>query len=514
MTNTLFRKSMSYACYSCEGRTPESFKNRSHFSIREVDGFTPLHLKGSLFGRMRNALKRLSQRSSLLRNGLADVDGFTPLHLEGSLFGRMRNALKRLSQRSGLLQKGLADVTGFTLVEMAVALVLSSIILIGVMGTFILQSKAYTSTRMSTELQDNARTAFDTIAGMLTNAGFGITKSDTAPPGFAAGPALASFHDSAAFCFYYSQYTSQYYCNANGVPDTYQTATIDGTQCNQAGWTACTPYGTDSLTFAYRDPSYLGVNLNMDTSNSPITIGFNNIYPYIGLQPSDTVFLIDPTFLASALATIGPDGAVAPTAAAVNNVPLSSNQGFYNEIDSMQLYAPRFNTIMNGYSGFIQKVNVVHVYGDYSDPNHPTLMMQINGQQPIPLAEDIEDFQVQFIMDDNSTTNPDIMGSQAIPVFPSFANNYYDPTSASPPLHQNPMNINAVILTIVARSSSPSQSVATAPQLWVADHNTTSIPYPTPTLGPLANYERVTYQGIIPLPNLRTQTKLYLNSVL
>ena len=174
---------------------------------------------------------------------------------------------------------------------------------------------------------------------------------------------------------------------------------------------------------------------------------------------------------------------------------------------------------MNGYSGFVQKVNVVHVYLDYSDPNHPALMMQINGQQPIPLADNIEDFQVQFIMDDNSTTNPDIMGSQlqatqSSAKFPSFANNYYDPTSASPPLHQNPMNINAVILTIVARSANPSQSVATPPQLWVANHNTTNIPYPTPTLGPLANYQRVTYQGIIPLPNIRTQTKMYLNSIL
>ncbi len=442
--------------------------------------------------------------------------GFTPLHPEdSSLTQKTRRLSHAMPQSRSLPQNMLTDVMGFTLVEMAVALVLASLILLGVMGTFILQSRAYTATRMSTELQDNARTAFDTIAGMLTNAGFGITKSDTAPPGFTFGPALASFHDSAALCFYYRNAPSQYYtCNSNGVPDTYQTATIDGTQCNQGGWTACTPYGTDSLTFAYRDPAYLGVNLNVNATGVPINIGFTNIYPYIGLQPSDTVFLIDPTFLASALATIGPNGAVNPTAATVNNVPLSSNPGFYNEIDSMQQYASRFNTVMNGYSGFVQKVNVVHVYIDYSDPNHPTLMMQINGQMPIPLADDIEDFQVQFVMDDNSTTNPDIMGSQAIQVFPSFANNYYDPTSASPPLHQNPMNINAVILTIVARSSSPSQSVATPPQTWVADHNTTQIPYPTPTLGPLANYQRVTYQGIIPLPNLRTYTKLYLNAVL
>ncbi len=433
--------------------------------------------------------------------------GFISSHPEGTL--------SRLPKGSGLLQKGLTDVTGFTLVEMAVAMVLASIILIGVMGTFILQSKAYTATRMSTQLQDNARTAFDTIAGMLTNAGFGITKSDTAPPGFTVGPALASFHDSAAFCFYYNNAPSQYYtCNPNGVADTYQYATIDGTQCNQNGWSACTPYGTDSLTFAYRDPQYLGINLNVNTAASPYNIGFTNIYPYMGLQPSDTVFFIDPTFLASALATLGPNSSVNPTTGTVTNLSLSSNQGFYNELDSISSYASRFNTVMNGFSGFVQKVDVVHVFVDYSDPNHPTLMMQINGQQPIPLADDIEDFQVQFVMDDNTATNPDIMGTQAIPIFPSFANNYYDPTSASPPLHQNPMNINAVILTIVARSASPSQSVATPPQTWIGDHNTTQIPYPTPTLGPLANYQRVTYQGIIPLPNLRTYTKMYLNSVL
>jgi type II secretory pathway component PulJ len=413
------------------------------------------------------------------------------------------------------------DEIGFTLVEMAVALVLSSIILIGVMGTFILQSRAYTATRMSTELQSNARTAFDTIAGMLTNAGFGITKSDTAPPGFTFGPALASFHDSAAFCFYMPSASSPspyYTCNPNGTADTYLTSTMDGTQCNQNGWSSCTPNGTDSLTFAYREPNYLGINLNVNAASLPISIGFQDIYPYIGLQPSDTVFLIDPTFLASALATIGPDGAVPPTAATVTNVPLSSNKGFFNEIDSLQQYAPKFNTVVNTFSGFVQKVDVVHVYIDYTDPNHPVLMMQINGQQPIPLADDIEDFQVQFVMDDNTVANPDIMGSQlqatqSTAQFPSFLNTYYDPTNPITP-HQNPMNINAVILTIVARSDNPSQSVATAPQLWIADHNTTQIPYPPTTLGPLANYQRVTYQGIIPLPNLRTQTKLYLNSVL
>ncbi len=442
--------------------------------------------------------------------------GFTPLHPESSLTGWRKRRLPSVTPHNrNLLQHVWADVTGFTLVEMAVALVLASIILIGVMGMFILQNKAYSATRMSTQLQDNARTAFDTIAGMLTNAGFGITKSDTAPPGFTFGPALSSFHDSAAFCFYYNNAPSQYYtCNPNGVSDTYQTATIDGTQCSQNGWSACTPYGTDSLTFAYRDPQYLGVDLNVDTATSPYSIGFTNIYPYMALQPSDTVFLIDPTFLASALATVGGNASVNPTAATVGPIPLSSNAGFYNELDSINADASRFNTVMNGFSGFVQKVNVVHVYIDYSDPNHPTLMMQINGQMPIPLATDIEDFQVQFVMDDNSTANPDIMGSETIPQFPSFADNYYDPTSASPPLHQNPMNINAVILTIVARSDMPSPSVATAPQLWIGDHNTTQIPYPTPTLGPLANYQRVTYQGIIPLPNLRTYTKLYLNSVL
>jgi len=399
---------------------------------------------------------------------------------------------------------------GFTLIELTVALVLSSLVLVALMGTFILQSRAYTATRMSTELQNNARTALDTIDAMVSNAGFGVVKSDIWPGNIASGPPF----DSAAFCFYTpNPQSTSYLCNPNkNVADTYTTSTMDGTQCKTSGWNGCPPHGTDSLTFVYRLPNYLGTQLVVNPTTVPPKISFNNIYPYIGITPGDVGFIIAPDHGISALVTL--NGTVPASSGSVT-VPIRSSTSFFNELDTLQKKAAFFNNISGNY-GFFQKVNVVHVYVDYADKNHPVLMMSINGGVAIPLADNIEDFQVQFIMDDNKpATNNDIMGSALIPSYPSLTNPYYESTSVNGP-QQNPLNIDAIVITIVARSDVPSPNVATPVLTKIADHDTrvSGIPYPVPTLGPLANYQRVIYQRIIQLPNIRTASKLYDNRAL
>ncbi len=445
--------------------------------------------------------------------------GFTPLHLEGSLFGRMRNALKRLSQRSGTIRNGLADVTGFTLVEMAVSLVLASLMMIALTGTFILQSRAYTATRMSTELQNNARTALDTIGIMLKNAGLGITKSDS----FLGNVATKPPYDSAAFCFYTPNNTlSQYVCNymdPAGTGDSYETASVDGTQCVNNGWNiTCPPHGTDSLTFAYRETGFLGTNLVVDQNATPPTITYANTYPYFSISPGDVGFLIDANHVLSALVTL--DGN-APAQTGTYKIPVNKDQSFFNELDTLANDQNGGVSLFN--NGYFQKVDVVHVYVDYTYDSHPALMMQINGNQAIPLADNIEDFQVQFIMDDsNLETNYNVMGSgtingvNGVAGFPLFTNNYFDPTLTDPNVYpaanpqQNPMNINAVVLTIVARADAPSTSIAVPPLQEIADHDTNNIPYPNLN-NTLNNYPREVYQEIIQLPNIRVASQLYDN---
>jgi type II secretory pathway pseudopilin PulG len=418
------------------------------------------------------------------------------------------------------------DAEGFTLVELMVSLVLASLMMIALTGTFILQSRAYTATRMSTELQDNARTALDTIALMVRNAGLGITKSDTFQGNVAAQPA----YDSAAFCFYTpNPLTTDYICNYinPSAGDTYTTATMDGTQCQNNGWTGCPPYGTDSLTFAYREPQYFGENLSVDPTKTPPQIGFDDTYPYFGISSREIGFLIDPNHLISALVTINGTGVSGPGHV---DVPINSNPSFFNEIDTITNPNNQSGGVSIFNNGYYQKVDVVHIYVDYNtNPDHPILMMQMNGQEPIPLADNIEDFQVQFVMDDsNLATNYNVMGAGPInttngtPYFPSFNNTYFDPTHNDPNTYpsenpqQNPMDIDAIIITIVARSDVPEQAISVPPMQWIADHNTTAsgMPYPTPTLGSLASYAREVYQEIIQLPNIRTTTKLYDNRAL
>ncbi len=414
-------------------------------------------------------------------------------------------------------KKAPLNAVGFTLVELMVALVLASLMMIAMVATFVLQGKAYTATRMSTELQDNARTAMDIIDMMVSNAGFGVVKGDTRPQ--YNGTEFQPF-DSAAFCFYTPGAAPSYICNYSNPSqgDSYTTATMDGTQCANSSWSKCPPYGTDSLVFAYREPGYLGTNLSVNAGAS--TVSFDDEYPTFTMGPNDIGFIVDQGHVESALVTAGQ---VTPAQVTNNGqlvtIQLNQNQSFFNELDLFQNAnkVAIFNNAANG-GGFFQKVDVVHLYVDYSDANHPALMMQINGSPASPLADNIEDFQVQFIMDDtNVVSGYDLLGSYTVTntnsfsIFPSFNNVYYDPTSTSPPLHQNPLNINAIVITIVARSDTPSASIATPPATWVADHNTNVTPYPTPTLGPLANYQRQTYQRIIQLPNIRTASKLYDN---
>ena len=405
---------------------------------------------------------------------------------------------------------------GFTLVELMVSLVLASLMMIALTGMFILQGKAYTTTRMASELQDNARTAMDTITMMISNAGFGVVKGDTKP--VYNNPSGIQPFDSAAFCFYTPNAPSSYICNyANpSQGDSYTTATIDGTQCANSSWNVtCPPHGTDSLTFAYREPEYLGINLAVNSGTTPPSISFDETYPYFSVGVNDVGFLVDPNHVESALVTINGTGVAGPGHL---NLPVNQNQSFFNELDVLQNSSEA--SLFNG--GFYQRVDVVHVYVDYSDKNHPVLMMQTNGGAPVPLADDIEDFQVQFIMDDSDlTTGYNLMGSYSntttsqYSIFPSFGDQYYDPVpiTPSPPEHQNPLNIDAVIITIVARSDVPSSMVAVPPAALVADHNTSegALPYPTPKLGPLANYQRQTYQRIIQLPNIRTASQLFDN---
>jgi prepilin-type N-terminal cleavage/methylation domain-containing protein len=422
------------------------------------------------------------------------------------------------------MRSGLTDVKGFTLVEMTVAILIGSLMMIALMSTFILQSRAYTTTRLSTELQNNARTALDTIDTMVSMAGFGVVKSNLSPPNQVQNPAFT--YDSAAF--YFPDYSNPANLGYNAGQDNFMNSTMDGTECvnngfaPQNGGGPCPPYGTDSLTFTFRDPQYQGT-IN-SVSISPYQINFTDNFPYFGVQPGDVLFLIDPNHVYSALVTNSSTVAASQGSKTINISNVSGGSaGFYNELTTLNKYIANQPSLFNG--GYLEKVNVVHVYVDYSDVNHPTLMMIINGSSPIPLAENIEDFQVQFIMDDsNLATGYNVMGAyssqygETYADFPSFNNLFYDPTQASNP-HQNPYNINAIIITIVVRSDVPSASVASPLLAMIADHNTgigsgTALSYPAPTLGALANYQRQVYQRIIELTNIRTESKLYDNGIL
>ncbi len=290
-----------------------------------------------------------------------------------------------------------AAQAGFTLVEMMVAIVIASIMAIALIGTFIIQSRAYQSTREIQQMQQNARTTLDTLSQLLAQAGLGITSATPVPPNTTAGQAAFDFNDSCP---------------------------------------ACGPNGSAELIFAERDPSQLGwvKNINLNTNSLTFTyVSVPNVPPFT-LSNGSAVFLLDQQNTYHAILTAQGTPVTSTTGSQVTvNMNFSSTPSFYNEITATTLNQSSLST------GTIMPVNVYKVYIDNTDPSNPALMMQINGFTTIPLAQGISNFQVSFQYSNPLITTP----------YP-----WPDPTQyVTDPTTINPANIIAILLGLTAQTN-------------------------------------------------------------
>ena len=89
--------------------------------------------------------------------------------------------------------------TGVTLLELLVTLSIVGVVMAGILGTFVLQSRLYMSQGQMAEMEDNLRFGADFIADMLRTAGYGVPCDNmdlwipwmggfTENPDIAAGP--------------------------------------------------------------------------------------------------------------------------------------------------------------------------------------------------------------------------------------------------------------------------------------------------------------------------------------
>lgn len=344
---------------------------------------------------------------------------------------------------------------GFTLVEMTVAIVIASIMMIALMATFILQSRAYQSTREVQQMQSNARSALDNLEFLIMEAGFGLTSSVN-------------------------------YTTGNNLTDVPGQEGIDFNTSDPAyTCTQCMNNGTsDRLVFLSRDPSQLGFIVGTSsnglyfTSQGVASPGFN-------LKAGNIVFILDANRINHAIMQLASDPVINNIGGMqVTGITFSSGSSFYNEPSTWSVMYSQFN------NGYIMPVNVYQVYIDQSNPLHPTLMLNINGinngssSVNVPIAQDVEDFQLAFIMNNGTVLN----GTNGWPVTVSQTQ------LVSNPMSNNSSNIMAIRIDIVTRTDTPVPNGSYEPILPLEDHIGTS--------GPPDGYMRRLYTVTINLPDL------------
>jgi hypothetical protein len=290
---------------------------------------------------------------------------------------------------------GIKKEAGFTLVEFMIATITLMLLMGALLAVVQVSESLHNSTQQGLELQQNVRSSLNFISRELINAGSGIpyiTRINGSPPievpfGARLGPLGAPVSGTAVY----------FVTPGDG---TGETVSVDG-----EGGTLTSSFQTDMLTFlgGMGDARFVDQNAPGPTGNwgalvyvedasvfSPgqvvlITNGFQIALGQItGIQGSGLQFTsgIDPLGLNAAGTAENPT----PGYAAAQRIP-------------------------GGPPPQVMPLSTITYYVDATtDPNHPTLKRSANNAlgtaAAVTLADDIEDFQVDWVVDHdaNATT--------------------------------------------------------------------------------------------------------------
>jgi type IV pilus assembly protein PilW len=251
---------------------------------------------------------------------------------------------------------------GFSLIEVMSALVILSIAMTAVFATFISQQKSFTVQSRVSEMQQNLRQAAEFISRDIRMAGYGIPGNVTIPDGVVA----------------------------TGVTSIRSLYAKDNTT------------GPDQVYVLYRfdmDANQPPALLNSDMLSSSSTISVNSIS---GFDNGDLILVTDNTITTTDLfqITMTPAGSTLPhdtngfnAASAHTTFPAG---GYLSPPDPPP---PG--------KGMVAKARFVRYFIDnMTDPAHPTLMVQRMGNASSqPLADDIEDMQLEYGIDTSTPTD-------------------------------------------------------------------------------------------------------------
>ena len=279
----------------------------------------------------------------------------------------------------------LAKRRGFTLIELMMAVLISTVITSALFGLFKIQSRQLMHQDQQMSMHQNLRFAADILSRSARMAGYGTGGEVTGPMGY--------------------DYT------ADATSDDYALPAI-------IAWDGGSS-SSDAITMVYADPSLeMNTSVTVTEACSATDLTFNmahkNYSSLIGNYAADELMMCwdykvtgDTDSFLWNISTAGSSGN--------GTVGITSNSGVYSDFDALCGTTENLPPIM-----WCSRANVVSFYVDDDDTDgvgpgsadHPVLMMDLNYTYPsngqsvddVPLVDEIEDLQVEYCLKDADCT--------------------------------------------------------------------------------------------------------------
>jgi prepilin-type N-terminal cleavage/methylation domain-containing protein len=333
---------------------------------------------------------------------------------------------------------------GFSLMELLTAMVVGLIILAAATQLFKAGTDTATVVTQRAEMQENARAALDLVAKDISMAGAGLPPGGLAlPNGAGSSIPLFAVDQTGKAWLQNNGYLNGAYGNPASLSNTvnnYMFAIIPGYQNGMEqggpGTIAATGQRPDAITVAYVDfkfplnqytvtfPNNTGTSINV---TPPGPAPFPQILDPAGIKVGDLILLNGSN-----------------SAYAVGEVTGITNAGgTINFLDNDALKVNQSGAAKNNIKTLVAsqvtawRLWVVTYFVEVPSDGLPRLMRQVNGQTPIPVADDVIGLQFTYDLCDPSVT-----------VSPCA--NVEDPLGANPPF--SPNQVRKVNISIMGQS--------------------------------------------------------------
>jgi len=287
---------------------------------------------------------------------------------------------------------GKRTIRGFTLLEMTVAIAVGLIVIGSAVGLFRQALNASFVVTQRAQMQQEARAAVGMMSKDISLAGSGLPTGGVQLPTKSGATASKFGCDQTAVC----------YVSNNAYPGNYLYGVIPNPAAGavlQAGVGA-----TDSITVAYTDMDFrlYSYVATLAPDGSSATFALPNPAPNpapqavndsaVGLKAGDLVLFSN---------NVGSAVGEVTKVQAGNQVSFANGDAL--NINQNSAGAGNIAAISAGSNTVAYRLLVITYYVDQQAGSPPRLMRQLNGQTPVPVAENLAGMQVSYDIFDEST---------------------------------------------------------------------------------------------------------------